>query len=556
MAIGAPDDACLLNYTKYPYEPPGECISRKVVVREWDSITTNSCCRNALNAFSQALALQALQNDYIFLHEKQWLHCQFPVPPQDSIDINACGFHHLNRDSSVCSSLSLSSFRTTYVGEYSSVLEKCSNFDSLTFNDSCLSCTYHIEEMREYLMGQLHLKDNATERDICGVAVVIAVSANKIENETWVDNYYRCLPALDKGDPFYFKIKYSTLKIIIWIIIPTFVLILTLVVGKHVVKEHMKKKKKKNAKFLEGKRSRTWSGLYRFSKAEIESAINFNTRKVCLGSGSAGRVFKGILPSGQIVAIKHIFKDNTSDRFTREVEGWSRIRHPNLVCLFGCCEEDGDQYLVYEYCSYGNLAQHLQRSDSFLSWDIRVKIMRDCALALRFLHSYPDGCIVHRDIKLTNILLTEDMDPKLSDFGLAKMLGMDETRVFTDAKGSIGYMDPEYMTNGKLTSASDVYGFGIITLQILSGKQVFELDRDARDNLTRTAKEVQMQKRPLSDFEDPRMEGNYNAADFESILYIAVLCVANSSKGRPTINVVFEEMDKVWRNTEANMVGT
>ncbi|KAF6161828.1 hypothetical protein GIB67_029913 [Kingdonia uniflora] len=177
-----------------------------------------------------------------------------------------------------------------------------------------------------------------------------------------------------------------------------------------------------------------------------------------------------------------------SDSFTREVEGLSRIRHPNLVCLFGCCVEGGEQYLVYEYCSNGNLAQHLLSNtprDSDLPWDRRVRILRDCALALRFLHGHPDGVTVHRDIKLTNILLTEKMEPKLSDFGLAKMLGMEESKVFTDVRGTIGYMDPEYMSNAKLTCASDVYSFGIVALQLLSGRKVIDLDLDARDQLTR-----------------------------------------------------------------------
>lgn len=108
-----------------------------------------------------------------------------------------------------------------------------------------------------------------------------------------------------------------------------------------------------------GKVISTWSGLYRFSKVEIEKAINHGDEKVSLGSGSAGRVFRGILPSGQLVAIKHIYQSAMPDSFKREVEELSRIRHPNLVCLFGCCIEGGEKYLVYEYCSNGNLAQNL-----------------------------------------------------------------------------------------------------------------------------------------------------------------------------------------------------
>ncbi|KAI3459073.1 hypothetical protein Pfo_015736 [Paulownia fortunei] len=145
------------------------------------------------------------------------------------------------------------------------------------------------------------------------------------------------------------------------------------------------------------------------------------------------------------------------------------------------------------------------------------------------------------------------MEPKLSDFGLAKMLGMEESKVFTDVRGTIGYMDPEYMSNAKLTSASDIYSFGIVTLQLLSGQRVIELDLDARDQLTRKAKDVNMGKRPLTDFQDPRMKGDIISVDFESILQIAVLCVASSSTGRPTIDLVFEELEKAWKNTQREM---
>ncbi|KAH6804853.1 hypothetical protein C2S51_029684 [Perilla frutescens var. frutescens] len=282
--------------------------------------------------------------------------------------------------------------------------------------------------------------------------------------------------------------------------------------------------------------------------------MNYATgEKKFLGRGSAGQVYRGKLPSGQLVAIKKLFQSNTSDSFAREIDGLSRVRHPNLVCLFGCCIEDGEQYLVYEYCPNGNLAEHLLTEDCVLTWDLRVKILRDCAAALKYLHYHMSGCIVHRDIKLTNILLTYDLVAKLSDFGLSKMLGMEQSKVFTDVKGTIGYMDPEYMVNAKLTCSSDIYSFGIVTLQLLSGQRVFELDLEARDQLTRKAKDVSMGSRPLSDFMDPRMKG-VNNVDFESILQIAVLCTASSSTGRPTIDLVFDEMERAWRNMQAEIL--
>ncbi|XP_002441673.1 putative serine/threonine-protein kinase [Sorghum bicolor] len=304
-----------------------------------------------------------------------------------------------------------------------------------------------------------------------------------------------------------------------------------------------------NYKVHKGEVSSKWSGLYKFTKEEIERAINYASSRIYLGSGSAGQVYQGVLPSGQLVAIKHIHKTAMSGSFMREVEQLSKVRHPNLVCLFGYCDEEGDQYLVYEYCSNGNLAQNLLRSDSALPWETRVKILRDCASVLRFLHTHPDGCIVHRDIKLTNILLTENKVPKLADFGLAKMLEMEETKVFTDVRGTIGYMDPEYITHSKLTCASDIYSFGVVALQLLSGRKVIELDIVACDSLTKKAKDVVSGKKALEEFIDPRVRDDVIIEDFVLILKIAVLCVASSSVGRPTIKDVFEEMDKALRNT-------
>ncbi|WOH07945.1 hypothetical protein DCAR_0727380 [Daucus carota subsp. sativus] len=413
----------------------------------------------------------------------------------------------------------------------------CSQF-GYSFDRDCSTCTDAITRAKAHLLSKYQKSGNDTEGATCGVAILISLAAQRISDPLYVSDLFRCASALN--------IYVSLVKALLALVIAAIVLILVIVLIKHVIKNN-----KKDYKHVKAKEIATWSGLYRFSKAEIENAINFGNEKKCLGRGSAGTVYKGILPSGQVVAIKHIYKSNNSDTFTREVEGLSRVRHPNLVCLFGCCTEDGEQYLVYEYCSNGNLAQHLLRKDTFLTWERRVKILRDCSLGLRYLHHYIDGCIVHRDIKLTNILLTENLEPKLSDFGLAKMLGIEESKVFTDVRGTIGYMDPEYMSNAKLTCASDIYSFGIVALQLLSGQKVIELDLDARDQLTRKAKDVSMGKRPLSEIKDPRLQGNLNSVDYESILQVAVLCVARSSKGRPTIDVVFDEMDKAWKNTIA-----
>ncbi|BFG37278.1 hypothetical protein CerSpe_235520 [Prunus speciosa] len=512
----------------------------------WGSYPTNLCCRNVLPVMSQALAIHVVKTQgqgSVFLAQEEWQNCNGPLQMQQSVSALKCGFDDLNSRSSQCSGTTLSGLSQDQ--PFLDALRSCSQFGN-AFDGVCRNCTQAILALRDFLLKRYGVNDeNKTETAICGVAAMISIAAANMKGSFSVDiDYIRCLSMLDEFEPDYIKLKYSLAEAIFSILIAITAVMLIILLIKYV-------SKKKPQKPVQSGPITTWSGLYRFSKAEIENAINFERKD--LGRGSAGQVYKGVLPSGQVVAIKHINKSNTSDSFTREVEGLSRVRHPNLVCLFGCCVEDGEQFLVYEYCAAGNLAQHLLRNDPVLTWERRVKILRDCALALRYLHHYIDGCIVHRDIKLTNILLTENLDPKLSDFGLAKMLGMEESKVFTDVRGTIGYMDPEYMTNAKLTCASDVYSFGIVSLQLLSGQKVFELDLDARDQLTRKAKDISMNKRPPEDLEDPRLNGNVNKVDFESILQVAVLCVAKSSKGRPTIDLVYEEMDKAWKNTLADM---
>ncbi|WMV51022.1 hypothetical protein MTR67_044407 [Solanum verrucosum] len=512
----------------------------------------HSCCQNAINFFTQALAKQAIQQGNLFLHKDQWGRCASgSFEHQPSVSIDKCGLNSLYQQSSQCSILSLTSIVQDH--NFKDVRDNCSSFTSSNLDHACKDCTSSIKSARDHFLNQFNAKVNETERAICLVAVVISVTTTKLNDPSLIDDFFRFLPGLntlDKSSEEYIKIKCKSLaKALVAIVLAIFVMMMAIFLVKYVTRNARAGRK---LLLLKPKMFASCPGLYTFSKAEIENVINYIDEKKFLGRGSAGKVFKGVLPSGQVVAIKQIYRSNTSDSFSRELENLSRVIHPNLVCLFGCCIENGEQYLVYEYCSAGNLAQHLlskKRGKRVLSWEQRVKILRDCALALGYLHCYIDGFIVHRDIKLTNILLTEDLEAKLSDFGLAKMLGMEESKVFTDVRGTIGYMDPEYMSNAKLTYASDVYSFGIVALQVLSGQKVIELDLDARDQLTRKAKDVSMGKRELKDFEDPQLKGEVNSVDFESILQIAVLCVAKSSKGRPTIEVVVEEMEKVLKNT-------
>ncbi|XP_047341658.1 probable LRR receptor-like serine/threonine-protein kinase At5g48740 [Impatiens glandulifera] len=475
---------CGLNFSTLPYEPTGDCILHEVKVDLWGIISSKICCQNALSVFSQALSIRiknnSNENGSVFLDEDQWKKCNQPFI-QPSVSISSCGFDNLFNGSSKCSSKSFSAFKQ--LGGYKDALQKCSQVKAnVSFDATCGECNAAISDMKNGLLDDLNVDNNGVEKAGCGVAIVISIAVGRLLNDgnSSNDDFYRCLSASNQFDAGYIKIKSALAKEALAVLIAICGIALIILLIKYVTRSKRKETKPSNGKHKSG-----WSSFYQFSKEEIENAIV--NGKACLGRGSAGQVFKGILPSGQIVAIKQIYRSNASDTFEREVNGLMRVKHKNLVSLVGYCMGDSEQYLVYEYCSAGNLAQHLLGKDKNLDWETRVRILRDCAVGLRFLHHHTDGCIVHRDIKLTNILLTKvqkDLEPKLSDFGLAKMLQIEHSKVYTDVRGTIGYMDPEYMSNAKLTCASDVYSFGIVTLQLLSGQQVIQLDLAARDQLT------------------------------------------------------------------------
>ncbi|XP_042398777.1 leucine-rich repeat receptor protein kinase HPCA1-like isoform X2 [Zingiber officinale] len=571
---------CGLDLKAFPYSPVGECVHPESwQVRVWNNVNTTRCCRHGLNFLSRAVANSSSPDQPILLDSQRWAECTALLSLRVDSSLTSCGFDQLHQPNSACAALTPSSL-TDIVAPAFDVIATCSEINPVNFLTACSNCTDSISDAIQAVVKHFKVDDNDSEKAVCSVATVTAVASSRIANDTWTDDYYRCLAAMDSQGRFLFRtcgqflsfrllLSNSTsfsscfllddtsasrkrdLVIYILAILIAVMAFSLLIALYRIIKTRKRREHKKGSDAAE-KETSAWSGLYRFSKAEIEKAINYSSDGF-LGAGSAGRVHQGVLPSGQLVAIKHIYTAATNLLFTREVEGLSKVRHHNLVSLLGYCDENGDRFLVYEFCSNGNLAQKL-RGKSCLPWEKRVEILRDCSVALRFLHTHPDGCIVHRDIKLTNILLTEKMEPKLSDFGLAKMVGMKETQCFTDIKGTIGYMDPEYMSNGNLTCASDIYSFGIVILQVLSGRKVIELNTQARDSLTRAARDASSGKRPLTDFVDPCLQGQVNLDDFKSILRVAVLCASGSSKGRPRIKDLVEELEKTCSNTQNKML--
>ena len=194
-----------------------------------------------------------------------------------------------------------------------------------------------------------------------------------------------------------------------------------------------------------------------------------------IGEGGFGSVYKGKLRNGKLVAVKVLSLESRqgAKEFLNELMAISNVSHENLVKLYGYCVEGNQRILVYNYLENNSLAQTLLgygHSNIQFNWATRVNICVGIARGLTYLHEVVNPHIVHRDIKASNILLDKDLTPKISDFGLAKLLPPDASHVSTRVAGTLGYLAPEYAIRGQVTRKSDVYSFGVLLLEIVSGR--------------------------------------------------------------------------------------
>ncbi|KAH9541931.1 hypothetical protein CY35_14G090000 [Sphagnum magellanicum] len=271
-----------------------------------------------------------------------------------------------------------------------------------------------------------------------------------------------------------------------------------------------------------------------------------------LGKGGFGVVYKGCLADGTKVAVKLLTtkSDQGIDDFLNEVVSLTGITHKNLVKLKGCCIHQTQLLLVYEFLENKDLAEVLWgcgiQGISFLDWPTRFKICVGIARGLTYLHEDLQPCIIHRDIKASNILLDNNLNAKITDFGLARLFSQDQSHLFTNVKvGTFGYMSPEYASYGELSTKVDVYSFGVLMLEIISGRKCilnFTSTSQEKINLVKWAWILQ-KSNLLNDLIDQKMTNTLVANELQLVINVALLCVQNKIAKRPVMSHVLAMLE-------------
>ncbi|KAJ0865009.1 putative protein kinase RLK-Pelle-RLCK-IV family [Helianthus annuus] len=267
-----------------------------------------------------------------------------------------------------------------------------------------------------------------------------------------------------------------------------------------------------------------------------------------LGEGGFGTVYKAELQDGRTVAIKRASKEHSDalrSEFRSEIELLAKIEHRNLVKLLGYVDKGNERLIIAEYVPNGTLREHLDGvHGSCLDFSQRLEISIDIAHGLTYLHLYAEKQIIHRDVKSSNILLTDRMRAKVADFGFAR-LGDNEpgnTHVLTKVKGTVGYLDPEYMRTFKLTPKSDVYSFGVLLVEILTGRRPVDSRRSPDEKVTIRWAFGKHNNDETMDLVDPQMKEAVDAKIFKKMLNLAFQCAAPTRADRPDMKSVAERL--------------
>lgn len=286
--------------------------------------------------------------------------------------------------------------------------------------------------------------------------------------------------------------------------------------------------------------------IKRFQFRELRNATHNFSSKNLIGKGGFGNVYRGYLQDGTIIAVKRL-KDGNAMRgetqFQTEVEMISLAVHRNLLKLYGFCMTETERLLVYPYMSNGSVATRLKAKPA-LDWGTRKRIALGAARGLLYLHEQCDPKIIHRDVKAANILLDDFCEAVVGDFGLAKLLDHSDSHVTTAVRGTVGHIAPEYLSTGQSSEKTDVFGFGILLLELVSGQRALEFGKAANQKgaILDWIKKLHQEKK-LEMLVDKDLRSNYDPIEIEEIVRVALLCIQYLPSNRPKMSEVVRMLE-------------
>jgi serine/threonine protein kinase len=270
---------------------------------------------------------------------------------------------------------------------------------------------------------------------------------------------------------------------------------------------------------------------------------NFSNK---LGGGAFGSVFKGLMPEGTLVAVKKLEGFRQGEKqFRAEVSTLGTVRHVNLIRLLGFCTESKHRLLVNEYMPNTSLDRYLFRSSQqpVLSWSMRYQIALGVAKGLHYLHERCRDCIIHCDIKPENILLSDTFVPKVADFGLAKLVGHDFSRVLTTVRGTVGYLAPEWIAGTAITTKADVYSYGMMLFEIVSGRRNLRQRQDSTVDFFPLLAAMTLTEGVVEGLVDTRLGCDVDLDEVERACRIACWCIQDEEGARPTMAMVVQVLE-------------
>eukprot|EP00250_Pteridium_aquilinum_P026314 c32826_g1_i1 orf=407-1654(-) len=296
-----------------------------------------------------------------------------------------------------------------------------------------------------------------------------------------------------------------------------------------------------------------------FTYKQLQVATNNFNEVNIIGRGGFGSVFRAVLADGRMAAIKQLDQSSKQGdlEFRVEVDMLSKLHSPYLLGLIGYCADHDQRLLVYDYMSNGSLQEHLYSkgtsgSPPFLDWETRMRVALDSARGLEYLHETVSPPVIHRDFKSSNILLDENFSAKVSDFGLAK-LGSDKIGglVSTRVLGTHGYVAPEYAMTGHLTTKSDVYSYGVVLLELLTGRVPVDMKRPSGQGvLVSWALPRLTDRNKLAEMVDPVLDGQYAMKELIQVAAIAAMCVQPEADYRPLMTDVVQSLIPLVKNNK------